>query len=207
MYDKAMSAAVDTAQRRLMNTSGSNSVLMATACDLKELCELTEKLDPSGIDFDKGGFEKLKINSYWSRFEKNYPAMKALFEKLVRSKKILFNSRTTINKFYNEYSEAYEKFKAVPQEEQDDEYIQQAVIAENMYHLMKNSVSEHELFYTHLDKVINILDSSMDMAIYLARKSTGSSIGDYIKATPVSVTNSDYQDRFRDLNNLLNNDK
>lgn len=207
MYDKAMSAAVDTAQRRLMNTSGSNSVLMATACDLKELCELTEKLDPSGINFDKGGLEKLKINSYWSRFEKNYPAMKALFEKLVRSKKILFNSRTTINKFYNEYSEAYEKFKAVPQEEQDEEYIQQAVIAENMYHLMKNSVSEHELFYTHLDKVINILDSSMDMAIYLARKSTGSSIGDYIKATPVSVTNSDYQDRFRDLNNLLNNDK
>ncbi|MBP7186591.1 MAG: hypothetical protein KBA55_07505 [Ruminococcus sp.] len=207
MYDKAMSAAVDTAQRRLMNTSGSDSVLMATACDLKELCDLTEKLDPSGINFDKGGLEKLKINSYWSRFEKNYPAMKALFEKLVRSKKILFNSRTTINKFYNEYSEAYEKFKAVPQEEQDDEYIQQAVIAENMYHLMKNSVSEHELFFTHLDKVINILDSSMDMAIYLARKSTGSSIGDYIKATPVSVTNSDYQDRFRDLNNLLNNDK
>ena len=205
MFDKAMSAAVDTAQRRLMNTSASKSVLMATACDLKELCTLTDKLDPSGIDFDKGGLEKLKINSYWSRFEKNYPALKDLLEKLVRSKKILFNSRTTINKFYNEYNEVYEQFRSVPREEQDADYLQQAVVSENMYQLLKNSVSEHELFYVHLDKVINILGSSLDMAIYLARKSTGENIGDYTKGVPGEVGNWDYQEQFRQLNSLLNN--
>lgn len=207
MFDKAMAAALDTAQRRLMNTSSNKSVLMSTACDLKELCELTDKLDPSGIDFDKGGLEKLKINSYWNRFEKNYPTLKELFERLVRSKKILFNSRTTINKFYKEYSEVYEQFRSVPKEEQDSDYLQQAVISENMYQLMKNSVTEHELSYSHLDKVINILGSSLDMAIYLARKSTGSNIGDYVRVMPVTVSNLDYQHQFRDLNEILRNNE
>ena len=204
MYDKAMSAAVENAQKRLMNTTGKDSVLMSTASDLKELCTLADKLDPSKINFDKGGLEKLKAMSYWNRFENNYPALKALFEKLVKSKKVLFNSITTINRFFSEYSEAYEKFRAVPAEEQDAEYTQQAIIAENLYQLMKNSVNEHETVYKHLEKVIGILETSLDMAIYLARKNAGSDLGDTIKGSYSNITNSDYQTQFSRLNDVLN---
>jgi len=76
-----------------------------------------------------------------------------------------------------------------------------------MYQLMKNSVTEHQLSYSHLDKVINILGSSLDMAIYLARKSTGSNIGDYVRVMPVTVSNLDYQHQFRDLNEILRNNE
>lgn len=203
MFDKAMSAAVDTAQKRLMNTAEKDSVLTATASDLKELCELTEKLDPSKINFDKGGLEKLKIMNYWSKFEKYYPSLKAVFEKLVRSKKILFNSRTTINNFFKEYNEEYERFRSVPESEQDDDYVRQTVISENMYHLLKNSVTEHEAAYVHIDKVINILEASLDMAIYLAKKNTGCEIGAASKILPPNTSSLDYQLQFDRLTAVL----
>lgn len=203
MFDKEMSAAVDTAQKRLMNTTGKESVLMSVASDMKELCTLTSRLDPSNINFDKGGLEKLKAMSYWNRFETNYPELKALFEKLVRSKKILFNSKTTIGRFYQEFSEVYERFRAVPKEEQDGDYVQQAVISENMYQLLKNSVDEHETVYVHLEKVLNVLEASLDMAIYLARKSTGSDLGGSSKAALSNISNYDYQMQFSSLNSLL----
>lgn len=202
MFDKAMSAAVETAQKRLMNTTGKDSVLMAVSSDLNDLCGLTEKLDPSKINFDKGGLEKLKVMNYWSRFEKNYPALQALSERLIRSKKILFNSRTTINKFLSEYSEEYNKFRAVPESRQDADYVQQAVISENMYQLLKNSVSEHESAYVHLEKVITILESSLNMAIYLAKKNAGYELGGG-RALPLNVTNLDYQTQFGKLDSIL----
>ena len=203
MFDKEMSAAVETAQKRLMNTTGKESVLMAVTSDLSELCVLTEKLDPSKINFDKGGLEKLKAMNYWSKFEKYYPSMKALFEKLVRSRKILFNSITTIKRFYSEYNEKYQIFCTVPKNEQDDNYVQQAIISENMYQLLKNSVCEHETVYEQLDKVINLLDSSLDMAVYLARKTAGCEIGASAKILPQNVTSLDYQMQFSRLNSLL----
>ena len=55
MYDEKMAAAVNTAQKRLMDMAGENSVLMSVTNDLAELSTLIEKLDPSKIDFDKGG--------------------------------------------------------------------------------------------------------------------------------------------------------
>lgn len=203
MFDREMSAAVETAQKRLMNTTGKDSVLMSVTSDLKELCTLTSKLDPSGINLDKGGLEKLKAMNYWNKFEKNYSALKQLFDKLVRSKKILFNSKTTISRFFQDYSEAYEKFRSVPESEQDGDYVQQAVLSENVYQLMKNSVNEHEVVYDHLEKVINVLDASMDMAIYLARKNAGYELGGSAKANLGSVTNLDYQMQFSRLNSLL----
>ena len=177
---------------------------MSVTADLKELCTLTEKLDPSKINFDKGGFDKLRAMSYWNRFESNYPALKALFEKLVRSKKILFNSITTINRFYSEYNAEYERFRAVPAEEQDENYTQQAVISENMHQLLKNSVYEHESVCKHLEKVLGILETSLDMAIYLARKNAGCNIGESIKGSYANITSSDYQTQFSRLNDVLN---
>ena len=203
MFDKEMSAAVDTAQKRLMNTTGKDSVLMSVASDLKELCTLTSKLDPSNINLDKGGLEKIKAIGYWNRFEKYYPDVKVLFDRLVRSRKILFNSKTTINRFYQEFEEAYNNFRSVPENEQDGDYVQQAIISANVYQLLKNSVSEHETVYTHLDKVLNVLETSLDMAIYLARKNAGFDLGSCTSATLGNISNSDYQMQFSRLNSLL----
>lgn len=204
MYDKAMSAAVETAQKRLMNTTDKDSVLMSVTYDLKELCTLTEKLDPSKINFDKGGLEKLKIMSYWNRFENNYPLIKELFEKLVRSKKILFNSITTIKRFYSEYDEVYGKFRAIPEGEQDADHTQQAIISENMYQLLKNSVHEHEVVYKHLESVISNLGTSLDMAIYLARKTSDYNFGGSIAGSYSNITSLDYKLQFSRLSELLN---
>lgn len=205
MYDKAMAEAVQTAQKRLMNTAGGGSVLMQVTQDLSDLAVLTERLDPSKIDFDKGGLEKIKITNYWNRFEESYPALKLLFEKLGRSKKILHNSITTVNRFADEYNAVYEKFCAVPEDQRDREYIQQAVVCENMSLMMKNSVDEHRTVYENLEKLLNIFEVSLDMAILLAKQKSNRVLGETLGSAPMlsSISNISFQEQYRKLRGVL----
>ena len=206
MYDKAMAAAVDTAQRRLMNSAEKNSVLTEAARDLAELNELTELIDPSKIDFDKGRLERFKANSYWNRFEEAYPRFRAVMEKLARDKKILYNSNVTVKRFYSEFKQEHDRFTAIPEEERDEEYIRQAVVAENMAMLMKSSLDEHEAVYEHIDMVLNIMEQSLNIGIYLARQKFGRSIGDGPAAVfGGAADNSSFQAQFRQLAGLLKN--
>lgn len=200
-----MAEAVQTAQKRLMNTAGSGSVLSEVSQDLSDLAVLTEKLDPSKIDFDKGGLEKLKITSYWNRFEECYPAMKAIFEKLGRSKKILHNSITTVNRFSEEFNTAYDRFKAVPEEQRDRDYLQQAAVCENMALMLKNSVGEHQTVYEHISMLLNILESSLDMAILMAKQKSDRVLGETSGRAPVmsDISNISFQAQYKKLKGIL----
>lgn len=205
MFDEKMAAAVETAQKRLMNTTERESVLVALANDLSEMDGLVKKLDPSKIDFDKGGLEKLKITSYWNRFEECYPAMKAIFEKLGRSKKILHNSITTVNRFSEEFNTAYDRFKAVPEEQRDRDYLQQAAVCENMALMLKNSVGEHQTVYEHISMLLNILESSLDMAILMAKQKSDRVLGEASERAPVmsDISNISFQAQYKKLKGIL----
>ena len=208
MYDEKMAAAADAAQKRLMDMADGSSVLMSVTNDLAELSTLTEKLDPSKIDFDKGGLEKLKINSYWNRFDDAYPAFKAVMERLARDRKILHNSSVTVNRFYSEFNEAYDRFRAVPEEERDEEYIRQAVVTENMAMLMKSTMDEHEAVCERVDTVLTVTEISLDIAIYLAKQKFGRSIGaagSVLAAGEVSA--GTFKKQFAMLKNILSDSK
>ncbi len=206
MYDEAMAAAVETAQRRLMSTAGKDSVLMTTAADLAELVKLTGKLDPSRIDFDKGGLERIRAIGYWNRFEESYPAMSALFEKLVRSRKILFNSITTLRRFKSEFDEEFGRFGRVLPEQQDEQYVQQAVVAKNMQVLLGNAVAEHEAVFEHLTQVTNILEKSLNIAIFLAKQKFDRGIGETgnaVRLLGTDATNRAFQEQYAQLSRIL----
>lgn len=205
MFDDMMAAAVETAQKRLMNTTEKGSVLVTLANDLSELDELMKKLDPSKIDFDRGGLERIKAVGYWNRFEENYPKAKELFSRLDRYRKILHNSITTAGRFESEYLAVFERFSAVPEDERDAEYIQQAAVAENMRQLLRNTVAEHEAALEHLTRVLTLMAGSLDMAIYLAKQKAGRSFDDtFSTVRPMGeITGASYQAQYRQLSDVL----
>lgn len=206
MLDEAMAAAVETAQKRLMSTTDRGSVLMSVSADLSELGDLVTKLDPSNIDFDKGGLERIKAVNYWNKFEESYPALKALLERLDRSKKILFNSIKTVKRFYDEYMKEYERFRSIPAELRDAGFIQQAAVSENMSSLLKNTVTEHETMYAYLTDLLNILQASLEMSIYFAKRKFNRSIDDnglIGRLLLPDVTNVTFQSQYRRLHDTV----
>lgn len=208
MYDEKMAAAVDMAQKRLMDMAGGSSVLMSVTNDLAELSTLIEKLDPSKIDFDKGGLERLKINSYWNRFDEAYPAFQVVMERLSRDRKILHNSSVTVNRFHSEFNEAYDSFRAVPEEDRDEEYVRQAAVTENMAMLMKSTLEEHEAVCERVDTVLMVTETSLNIAVYLAKQKFGRSIsaaGNVRAAGEISSGNLKKQ--FAMLKSILSDNK
>ena len=205
MFDEKMAAAVETAQKRLMNTTERESVLVALANDLSEMDGLVKKLDPSKIDFDRGGLERIKAVGYWNRFEENYPRIKAVFERLERYRKILHNSITTAGRFESEYLAVFEKFSAVSEDERDTEYMQQAAVAENMRQLLRNTVTEHEAALEHLTRVLTLMTGSLEMAIYLAKQKAGRTFDDTFSSVSVlgDVTSASFQAQYRQLSDAL----
>jgi exopolyphosphatase/pppGpp-phosphohydrolase len=208
MYDEKMATAVNTAQKRLMDMAGGSSVLMSVTNDLAELSVLIEKLDPSKIDFDKGGLEKLKINNYWNRFDEAYPAFQAVIERLARDRKILHNSSVTVNRFYSEFCEAYDSFHEVPEEERDEEYIRQAAVTENMAMLIKSTIDEHKAVCERVDTVLMVTEISLNIAVYLAKQKFGRSIGaaGNVPATG-EISSGNFKKQFAMLKNILSDNK
>ena len=208
MFDEKMAAAVETAQKRLMQTTGQGSVLMQLAKDMDELAELADRLDPSRIDFDKGGLEKLKINAYWNRFEEYYPALKELFGRMERSRKILSNSITTVNRFCEEYKTAYDKFRSLSDDVKDEDYYHQAAVCENMSLMLENSVSEHKAAQERLTRLLTLLESSIDMAVLLAKQKSGHDVGMALGRTArTSVSGREYCENFVEMKRWLGNNK
>ena len=197
MFSKSMANAVDNVQKRLMLTTNKDSVLMVISNDLAELNKLVTSLDPSNIDFDKGGLNKFKVKSYWEKFNDKYATLKSLLDKLSKSKKILYNSKTSINNLYKEFKEEYDKF--IVEEDRDAEYMQQAIVVDNTNELLLNTVNEHENMYNYLDSVIKILESSLNIAIYLAAKNTGKQTNNFAE----SMSTIDYQSKFNQLKDIL----
>lgn len=207
MFDESMAAAVEAAQKRLMSTADRSSVLMSVSADLSELSALVTKLDPSNIDFDKGGFERIKALNYWNRYEASYPALKALFERLGRSKKILHNSITTVKRFRDEYMTVYEGFRSVPESERDEGYFQQAVVCENMSVLMNNTVTEHEATFDYLTKLLPLLEESIGISVFLAKLKFNRSFDDADTVGRLSAgeaSNFSLQSRYRRLYDAVN---
>lgn len=207
MFDEAMAAAVETAQKRLMSTADRGSVLMSVSEDLSELSGLVNKLDPSNIDFDKGGLERIKAINYWNRFEGSYPALKSLFERLGRSKKILHNSITTVKRFRDEYMKAYEDFRSVPEAQCDESYMQQAVVCENMSVLLNNTVAEHEATFEYLSNLLKLLEESIDISVFLAKLKFNRSFDDagiVGKLSAGEVSNFSLQSRYSKLHDAVN---
>lgn len=202
MFSKSMGAAVDIAQKRLMLTTNKESVLMIIANDLAELNHLVDILDPSNINFDKGGLEKFKIKSYWKKFNNNYKLLNAILLKLNRSKNILYNSKINISNFYKDFKREYDKFLDTPDTSRDSDYMQQALVSENVNTLLLDSIAEHETTYKHLDMVINTLEASLNIAIYLAAKNSGSN-PDTSTMMAKNATTSDYQLEYSKLKNVL----
>ncbi|MBO4867384.1 MAG: hypothetical protein J5582_12635, partial [Ruminococcus sp.] len=183
-------------------------VLMSVTNDLAELSTLIEKLDPSKIDFDKGGLERLKINSYWNRFDEAYPAFQVVMERLSRDRKILHNSSVTVNRFHSEFNEAYDSFRAVPEEDRDEEYVRQAAVTENMAMLMKSTLEEHEAVCERVDTVLMVTETSLNIAVYLAKQKFGRSIsaaGNVRAAGEISSGNLKKQ--FAMLKSILSDNK
>ena len=208
MYDKKMAAAVETAQKRLMSTAGKGSALMTSISDLAELTKLTEKLDPSKIDFDRGGLERIRAISYWNRFEENYPELRQLFERLVRSKKVLSNSITTLKRFRSEFDAEYERFCGELSDKNDEQFVQQAMVAQNMQVLLKNSVEEHEVLYEHISQLTNILESSLNIAIFIAKQKFDRSFGETgnaIKVITSDTSNRTFQEQYARLMAAVHN--
>lgn len=197
MFNKSMANAVDNVQKRLMLTTNKDSVLMVISNDLAELSKLVTSLDPSNIDFDKGGLNKFKVKSYWEKFNDKYSTLKSLLDKLSKSKKILYNSKTSINNLYKEFKEEYDKF--IIEEDRDAEYMQQAIVVDNTNELLLNTVNEHENMYNYLDSVIKILEASLNIAIYLAAKNTGKQTNNFAE----SMSTINYQSKFSQLKDIL----
>lgn len=202
MFSKSMGAAVDIAQKRLMLTTNKESVLMIIANDLAELNHLVDILDPSNIDFDKGGLEKFKIKSYWKKFNNNYKLLNSILLKLNRSKNILYNSKINISNFYEDFKREYDKFLSTPDTSRDSDYMQQALVSENVNALLLDSIAEHETTYKHLDMVINTLEASLNIAIYLAAKNSSSN-SDTSAMMIKKATTSDYQHEYSKLKSVL----
>lgn len=197
MFSKSMSTMVDTAQKRLMLTTNKDSVLTVISSDLSELSKLVTSLDPSNIDFDKGGLNKFKIKSYWEKFNDKYSTLNSLLTKLSKSKKILYNSKTNISNFYKEFKAEYDKF--VIEDDRDAEYLQQAIVVDNTNELLLNAITEHENMYNYLDSVIKILEASLNIAVYLAAKSTGKQTSSFAE----SASTIEYQSKFGQLKDML----
>ena len=197
MFSKSMSTMVDTAQKRLMLTTNKDSVLTVISSDLSELSKLVASLDPSSIDFDKGGLNKFKIKSYWEKFNDKYSMLNSLLAKLSKSKKILYNSKTNISNFYKEFKAEYDKF--VIEDDRDAEYLQQAIVVDNTNELLLNAITEHENMYSYLDSVIKILEASLNIAVYLAAKNTGKQTSNFAE----SASTIDYQSKFSQLKDML----
>ena len=197
MFSKSMANAVDNVQKRLMLTTNKDSVLMVISNDLTELSKLVTSLDPSNIDFDKGGFNKFKVKSYWEKFNDKYSTLNSLLAKLSKSKKILYNSKTNVNNLYKEFKEEYDKF--IIEEDRDADYLQQAIVVDNTNELLLSTVNEHENIYNYLDSVIKILEASLNIAIYLAAKNTGKQTNNFAE----SMSTIDYQSKFSQLKDIL----
>ena len=197
MFSKSMANAVDNVQKRLMLTTNKDSVLMVISNDLAELSKLVTSLDPSNIDFDKGGLNKFKVKSYWEKFNDKYSMLNSLLAKLSKSKKILYNSKTNINNLYKEFKDEYDKF--IIEEDRDADYLQQAIVVDNTNELLLSTVNEHENMYNYLDSVIKILEASLNIAIYLAAKNTGKQSNNFVE----SMSAIDYQSKFSQLKDIL----
>ena len=202
MFSSEMTQAVNTAQACINACNNAENILLVAVDDINKFCTYLNELDPSGIKFDKKGiFNNMRVKAYWEKLSEYYPAVETLLDKLQADKNIIDNTIGTLTRITNDYNCIFEGFENAVN--QDNEYMQQLIVAKNMKSLLENTMTEYDTLGKKLNLIINVSKQVFDMAISIADsvykitiRNTGSSLS---SSADVYM----FKNRFADLRNVV----
>lgn len=181
MFSRNMNEAIQMTQKFLDVCCSSESVSLVALDNIKIMGKLVETLDPTYLYQAKGLFNKIAINSYWSKYNKKYDDIYDIIEKLKANQIVLGNTLKTLKNMQVMYMENYNIFLQEIEESNDNDVdmAQQALVAENMNNLLNNTINEYTALANSINKILQVSNTVFNTAILQAKMQTQGYLKDY----------------------------
>lgn len=205
MFSKEMKRAVDSVQQCIKTCSSSDNVAMVVADNINKYLQYVDELDPSDIAFDKTGFfNNMAIKRYWQKVADYYPAMENLIDFLAEKQRVLSNTKNTLDNKLEKFEGVYNEFKASAEENRcDSDYMQQALVADNTYTLLLNTISEYTYLESKVSGIVAISKQVLDAAMLIAQNTYKIKVQS--KGTVAGIADiTIYKNNFAKLRRVLN---
>ncbi len=201
MFSPQMTQAVNEAQTCINACNNENNIFLVAVDNIGKFCEYIDKLDPDGIKFEKKGiYNSLKIKAYWEKVADCYPELEALLAKLHENKRVLDNTIKTLENKISRYNTVFTEFEQ--SEQQDNDYMQQLIVAQNMQTLLNNTLVNYKTLSEKIKGTLNISKQVLDAAILIAQSTCNISINSSSFAAGIADT-AIYKRRYSELRRTL----
>lgn len=175
MFSPKMTQAVNEAQTCINACNSEDNISLVAVDNIRKFCGYINELDPDGIKFEKRGlYHSLKIKSYWEKVADCYPELEELLTKLRENKRVLDNTIKTLENKISRYNTVFSEFEQ--SEQQDNDYMQQLIVARNMQTLLTNTLVNYKTLSEKIEGVLNISKQVLDSAILIAKSTCNISI-------------------------------
>lgn len=183
MFSKNMNEAIQMTQKFLDVCCSSGSVSLVALDNIKIMGEFVEALDPTYLYQAKGILNKIAVKAYWSKYNKKYDDMCRIIERLKANQLVLSNTLKTLNNMQAMYTENYNIFLHEVEESNgnDIDIAQQALVAENMYNLLNNTINEYIALANSIAKILQVSSTVFNTAVLQAKMQTQGYLKDYCK--------------------------
>lgn len=166
-----MKRAVDEVQQCIKTCNSSSNISMVVTENISKYVQYINELDPTDIAFDKVNFfNNIKIKGYWQKLADYYPLLENLLHKLSENERVLSNTQNTLSIKCKRFETEMEKFRALSNEQGNDtDYMQQAIVVENTYTLLLNTIKEYETLEKKVGNILSISKQVFETALLIAQ--------------------------------------
>lgn len=166
-----MKRAVDEVQQCIKTCNSSSNISMVVTENISKYVQYINELDPTDIAFDKVNFfNNIRIKGYWQKVADYYPSLEGLLQRLSENERVLSNTQNTLKVKCKRFETELEKFRTLKESvDNDSEYMQQAIVAENTYTLLLNTIKEYDTLERKVNSILSISKQVFETALLIAK--------------------------------------
>lgn len=162
--NKELQKTVDTCSKK-------DNITMVLTEDIEKFRQLVNELDPSKIDFTKGGyFNNKKIDAYWSKFADLSPSLQTSVSRIKAHDTVVSNTLTVLRKQLKEATDTAQRIKSeYAGHEADSSLMAQFVVTDTYISVIKNLVTEYTVWQERISRITSASSAALEQAITFAR--------------------------------------
>ena len=168
-------------QKTVDACSNKDNITMVLTEDVESFRQLVNELDPSKIDFTKGGyFNNRKIDSYWSKFSELSPSLQTSISRIKKHSTVVSNTLTVLRKQLKQAADTAQRIKSEYTNYKVDETLMaQFIVTDTYISVMENLIAEYTIWQDRINRITSTSSAALEQAIAFAK--LDQRIGNYEK--------------------------
>ncbi|MCH5192964.1 MAG: hypothetical protein J1F11_03315 [Oscillospiraceae bacterium] len=158
-------------QKTIDTCSNKDNITMVLTEDVEQFRQLVNVLDPSKIDFTKGGyFNNMKIEAYWGKLADLSPSLQTSISRIKNHGTVVSNTLTVLQKQLKQASETSQRIKSEYEGfEADESLMAQFIVTDTYISVIENLITEYTIWQDRIKRIITTSAAALKQTIAFAR--------------------------------------